>query len=409
MKLRTHKEITTVLKKIMACSSRDYNSILSNVKHFENDYPKILLQYNKESKEKLTTEERLFPFIEIADNYFEINKNRMHENHNRKTIIAASFISLVYPYVKEKDWYPIFKDKPESYLKLLFLLGEYKLIPESVSASLLPRIKDNSIEKRYVEDIFFNEFFESEELNIILMDKIEHNAFALSIGDTFLSDYMEYSEYYYESNFYQEKLKIGNAFSVGYDRYYGVVFIHKKESKKQDYFPRNKSYLYYIEKLMKQNKGLYIVYQSYALGSCTNNQEKHLVFPEDTPDLNRERIIKSNRKHFDSDIKHFYEGKLKRKDNFNKLRRRITTKFLKAILWLLKSNIIYKKLVDLISADDPKFNYIEVLFEDNNMSFNLNDMLKLDSFLKRNLNNLENKNRTISVDTLEMYYMENKT
>lgn len=409
MKLRTHKEITTVLKKIMAYSSIDYNSILSNVKHFENDYPKILLKYNKESKEKLTVEERLIPFVEIADNYFEINKNRMHESHNRKTIIAASFISLVYPYVKEKDWYPVFKDKPESYLKLLFLLGEHKLIPESVSASLLPRIKDNSIEKRYVEDIFFNEFFESEELNIILMDKIEHNAFALSIGDTFLSDYMEYSEYYYESNFYQEKLKIGNAFSVGYDRYYGVVFIHKKESKKQDYFPRNKSYLYYIEKLMKQNKGLYIVYQSYALGSFTNNQEKHLAFPEDTPDLNRERIIESNKKHFDSDIKHFYEGKLKRKDNFNKLRRKITTKFLKAILWLLKSNIIYKKLVDVISVDDPKFNYIEVLFEDNNMSFDLNDMLKLNSFLKRNLNNLENKNRIISVDTLEMYYMENKT
>ena len=408
MKLRTHKEITTVLKKIMACSSRDYNSILSNVKHFENDYPKILLKYNKESKEKLTANERLVPFIEIADNYFKINKNRMHENNNRKTIIAASFILLVYPYIKEKDWYPVFKDKPESYLKLLFLLGNYKLIPESVSASLLPKIKDNSIEKRYVEDIFFNEFFESEELNMILMDKIEHNAFALSIEDTFLSDYMEHSEYYYESNFYQEKLKVGNAFSVIYDRYYGSVFIYKKESRNQDYFPRNKSYLYYIEKLMKQNKGLYIVYQSYALGSFTNSQEKHFAFPEETPDLNRERVIESNRKHFESDIKHFYEGKLKRKDNFNKLRRKIATKFLKTILWLLKSNIICKKLVEVISTDDPKFNYVDVLFEDNNMSFELNDMLKLDSFLKRNVNNIENKNRTIPVDTLEMYYMENK-
>lgn len=408
MKLRTHKEITTVLKKIMACSSRKYNSILSNVKHFENDYPKILLNYNKESKEKLTASERLSPFIEIADNYFEINKNRMFENFNRKTIIASSFISLVYPYVKEEDWYPIFKDKPETYLKLLLLLGDYKLIPESVSASLLPKIKDNSIEKRYVEDIFFNEFFESEELNMILMDKIEHNAFALSIEDTFLSDYMEYSEYYYESNFYQEKLKIGNAFSVRYDRYYGAVFIHKKESRNQDYFPRNKSYLYYIEKLMKQNKGLYIVYQSYDLGSFTNNKEKHLAFPEETPDLNRERVIESNRKHFESDIKYFYEGKLKRKNEFNKLKRKTLTKSLKTILWLLRFNFIFKKLIEIISKDDPRFNYVDVLFEDNNMSFDLNDMLKLDSYLKRNNNNLGEKNRTIPVDTLEMYYMENK-
>ena len=219
---------------------------------------------------------------------------------------------------------------------------------------------------------------------------------------------MEHSEYYYESNFYQEIIKIGNAFSVIYDRYYGSVFIYKKESRNQDYFPRNKSYLYYIEKLMKQNKGLYIVYQSYALGSFTNSQEKHFAFPEETPDLNRERVIESNRKHFESDIKHFYEGKLKRKDNFNKLRRKIATKFLKTILWLLKSNIICKKLVEVISTDDPKFNYVDVLFEDNNMSFELNDMLKLDSFLKRNVNNIENKNRTIPVDTLEMYYMENK-
>ena len=409
MKLRTHKEITTVLKKIMICSSIDYNFILSNIKNFENDYPKILLKYNKESKEKLTANERLIPFIEIADNYFKINKNRMHENNNRKTIIAASFISLVYPYIKEKDWYPIFKDKPELYLKLLFLLGDYKLIPESVSASLLPKIKDNSIEKRYVEDIFFNEFFESEELNIILMDKIEHNAFALSIEDTFSSDYMDYSEYYYESNFYQDKLKIASTFSVRYDNYSKVVFIYKKEQRNKKYFPRNKSYLYYIEKLMKQNKGLYIVYQSYNLKSLENNFKKNLILPKDTEELNRERVVESNRKNFEADFKHFYEGKFKRKEIFDNLKRKITIKFLKTALWFLKSNVIYKKLIKKIAVDDPKFNYVDVLFDENNISFNLNDMLKLDSFLKRNLNNLENKNRKISVDTLEMYYMENKT